>query len=286
MFSRVSLFSDGSVHFSPDSKRVAYIAFPKSLNRFVKVMVVDGVAGKEHDDIEFIPRIFSPDSKHAVYTAKIGAKQNLIIDGIEGPLFNRIDYFHFSPDGKHIAYSGVSGNGTVTVCDGKEIAKGAVVFSPDWQHTAYLASKGWGGWMVVHDGKEGLRHTVGETWRTQLFFSPDSQRLAYRTSQAREIEFVVVDGVQSIPYRLVELGNPIFSPDSKHFAYWAAPASGKWHVFVDRAYSEPYDEPVFGSKLVFDGPDTLHALAVRGGEMLRVEIKILAPDDEAKSSTP
>ena len=148
MFSRVSLFSDGSVHFSPDSKRVAYIAFPKSLNRFVKVMVVDGVPGKEYDDIEFIPRIFSPDSKHAVYTAKIGAKQNLVIDGIEGPLFNRIDYFHFSPDGKHIAYSGVSGNGIVTVCDGKEVAKGAVVFSPDWQHTAYLASKGWGdGWL-------------------------------------------------------------------------------------------------------------------------------------------
>ena len=66
--------------------------------------------------------------------------------------------------------------------------------------------------MVVHDGKEGLRHTVGETWRTQLFFSPDSQRLAYRASQAREIEFVVVDGVQSIRYQLVDIGQSNFQP--------------------------------------------------------------------------
>jgi hypothetical protein len=275
-FSRVSLFSDGGVHFSPDSKRVAYIAYPKPLKKFAKMMVVDGVAGKEYDDIEFVPQIFSPDSRHFGYVAKIGVKQCIVIDGHESPLFDRIGYLRFSSDGKHTAYSASRGNEVVTLCDGKEVAKAAGAFSPDWQHLVYIAPRG-RGWTVVRDGKDGARHTVGETWRTQLFFSPDSQRLAYRASQAREIEFVVVDGIQSIRYQLVDVGNPIFSPDSKHFAYWAAPASGKWHVFVDKAYSDAYDEPVFGSKLVFDGPDTLHALAVRGSEMFRVEIEIAAP---------
>jgi hypothetical protein len=101
--------------------------------------------------------------------------------------------------------------------------------------------------------------------------------LAYRASQQRKIEFVVVAGEPSIRYQLVAVGNPIFSPDSKHFAYWAAPASGKWHIFVDRSYSEPYDEPVNDSKLLFDGPDSLHGLAVRGGQMFLVEVKIVSP---------
>jgi hypothetical protein len=274
-FKTVSLFS-GDAHFSPNSKRVAYVAEPKRLNRFKRVMVVDGVLGKEYDDIEFVPRIFGPDSNHVVYTAKVGDKQCVVINGKEGPLFDRIERFHFSPDGKHVAYSGSRGKGVVTICDGKEVAKGTAVFSPDWQHMAYVASKGWG-WLVVCDGKEGPRHILGETWRTQLFFSPDSQRMAYRASQSRQIEFVVMDGIQSIRYHLVDVDNPIFSPDSKHLAYWAAPASGKWHVFVDKAYSDAYDEPVHGSKLVFEGPNTLHALAVRSGEMFLVEIRILAP---------
>ncbi len=109
--------------------------------------------------------------------------------------------------------------------------------------------------------------------------------MAYSASQSRQIEFVVVDGVQSIRYQNVEVGDTPFSPDSKHFAYWGCPASGGWRIFVDGAYTETYERPVSNTKLVFSGPDTLHGLAVRNGEILRVEIKIL-PGDAAADRSP
>ncbi len=278
MFNRVSLFpagSSGSVHFSPDSKRVAYLAYPEFL-KVSKVMVVDGVPGKEYDDIDFFPQIFSSDSQHVSYAATVGKKQCVVVDSQEGPLYDKIEYIP-KGDGNHIAYWAVRGREGIVVCDGKEVAKGVAPrwgFSPDYQHLAHLAANEHQ-WWIVRDSKEGPHHTVGEPWRTELHWSADSQRLAYRASQSRDIEFVVVDGVQSIYYQLVQPYLLTFSPDSKHFAYWACPASGKWHVFVDKSYSAAYDHLVLnGTKLVFDGPDTLHTLAVRDGEILRVEIKI------------
>ncbi len=276
-FDYFSLFPSG--HFSPDSQRVTYRACRKS---GYHTMVVDSIAGTEYEEIEFHPMCFSPDSTHLAYVAKIGEKQCVVEDGKEGALYNAIEQPRYSPDGK-LAYVAWKDDGDVTVCGGKEIAQGRAVFSPNWQHSAYAVRRGLK-WTVVHDGKNGLQHGLGETWRTKIFFSPDSRRMGYYASQGRQIEFVVVDGVQSIRHQIVEVGDTIFSPDSKHVAYWGCPASGGWRIFVNGSYTEPYDQVILNSHIVFDGPDTLHGLAVRNGEILRVEIKI--PPKKANNGQP
>lgn len=278
-FASVSLFSSVGTHFSPDSRRVAYMAHPKT---GADVMVVDGQPGKTYEDIEFLPRIFTPDSTRTCYVAKVGDKQCVVLDGQEDPPYDRIEWFpRFSPDGAHMAYVAVRGKETLLVRDGTEIAGYSIingpVFSPDSQHLAYAAGKGWT-WTVVCDGREGLQHRLGNVLRTEVCFSPDSKRIAYRASQSRTVEFVVVDEVQSELYELVEPLCPLFSPDSKHLVYWGAPAWGQWHVFVDGSYSAGYDRPFFNTEPVFDRPDSFHALAVRGREILRLEMKVLSSE--------
>ncbi len=270
------------IRFSPDSKRVAYGAQPKPGKHFASILMLDGKPGKSYDKIEFSAfGMFSPDSKHVVYVAEAGKQKYVVADDKESPTYDRINWNpHFSPDGKHMAYVASRGGKIFVVLDGVEGKEYAYVnrpvFSPDSQRLAYAASKG-RAWTVVLDGKEGLQHRLGEAWRTQVFFSPDSRRMAYRASQGRAVEFVVVDGVQSKRYQLVEPGCPVFSPDSKHMAYWAAAASGGWRIFVNGSYTNGYDEPLHGSSLAFDGPDSLRALAIRNGEILRVEIRIPSP---------
>ncbi|HEY2881615.1 MAG TPA: hypothetical protein VGJ15_04265 [Pirellulales bacterium] len=265
-----------SIEFSPDSKRVSYSATPKGkLARYV--MVVDGVPGKEYDRIEVYTRAFSADSKHVSYTAEIGEKKCVVVDGEEGPLCDYIEYV--GPSDGHVAYLAVRNREAVIISDGKEVAKlnsPRWGFSPDYQHLAYLAADQ-NGWWIVRDGKEGMHHSVGEPFRTELHWSPDSQHFAYRASQKREIEYVVLDGVQSIYYQQVQPYELKFSSDSKHFAYWACPASGNWRLFVDKAYSNEYDNLVLnGTRIIYDSPNSLHTLAVRDNKIVLVEAMIPA----------
>ena len=63
------------------------------------------------------------------------------------------------------------------------------------------------------------------------------------------------------------------SPDSKRFAY-GAERGGKQFVVLDGEEGKEYDGFLRGSKLVFDSPRELHALAVRGGEIFLVTVEI------------
>jgi len=72
----------GSVVFSPDSKRLAYIA-RRGRDPFVQFVVVDGVPGKPYDGIVGSGLAFSPDSKHVVYGTGRGGKGFVVVDGHE-----------------------------------------------------------------------------------------------------------------------------------------------------------------------------------------------------------
>jgi len=153
---------------------------------------------------------------------------------------------------------------------------GTPVFSPDSKHLACPVSTSLG-MAIVRDGKQGQKHTLADLPRTHILFSPDSQHMAYTVSLGGRAEFVVLDETKSKLHEFVAQETMSFSPDSKHVAYWAAPFSGKWHVFVDGQRTEGFDERFYMSKLVFDGPDSLHALARRGDQILRLEIQVLPP---------
>ncbi len=277
-FAGVSLFSSVGSHFSFDSKRVAFTARTKNLTH---VMVVDGKPGKEYDEIEFKPVIFTPESQHTFYVAQKSRKTYVVIDDKDGPPYDRVDCLPtFSPDGKRMAYVASRGGNMVLVVDGQEALTnryiGTPVFSPDSKHLAYPVSRGLG-MAIVRDGKEGQKHTLADLPRTHILFSPDSQHVVYTVSLGGKAEFVVLEETKGKLHELVADETLNFSPDSKHVVYWAAPFSGKWHVFVDGQRTAGFDERLYMSKLAFDGPDSLHGLARRGDEILRLEIQVLPP---------
>jgi Tol biopolymer transport system component len=98
--------------FSPDSKRIAYVAWsgPKS-NKWT--VVVDGRSGPEFDDIDQGPT-FSADSKHFAYVAMKEQKRLVILDGAPISSLRGTDVYFpprmiFDPDGT-LDYMAVKSN--------------------------------------------------------------------------------------------------------------------------------------------------------------------------------
>src|SRR5262249_42739763 len=88
--------------FSPDSKRVAYVAVMQG-EMFV---VVDGKKDRSYDAIAQNHPIFSADSKRVAYMAKRRDKYVVVLDGQEGNEYDGIGKGCpiFSPDSKRVAY--------------------------------------------------------------------------------------------------------------------------------------------------------------------------------------
>ena len=264
--------------FSPDGKRSAYLVRTK----LGEAVVVDGQPGAQHKEVDLSSLVFSPDSRRFAYAARTDSTAFVVVDGKEGPHYDCLEETPlFSSDGKHLAYVAMRAGKTFVVLDG---AEGPLywkisqpVFSPDSRHLAYAAFHGLTA-TVLLDGKEGPQHTLGniEGSGIEILFSPDSRRMAYRILIAGKAERVVVDGVESKLYERVE-GGVSFSPDSKHLAYWASPFSGKWYVVVDGHTTAKYTRVLEHTRPIFDGSDSLHALAVRGEEVVLLQIKIPMP---------
>jgi Tol biopolymer transport system component len=104
-----------------------------------------------------------------------------------------------------------------------------------------------------------------------LVFSPDSKHVAWNALRQGKW-LVVVDGVEGRAYEVVFDG-PVFSPDSKHVAF-TAERGGKQLLVADGAEGNEYDRFV-GNGPVYDSPTQFHALALRGGELFRVETEIV-----------
>ena len=126
---KYDIIMEGSLVFSPDSKRVAYVAteylghdyLVRSKQQFA---VVDGIEGEHHDGVVKGSLTFSPDSKRVAYTAKRGRLQFVVVDGEEGQYYD-------------------------------EVVKGSLTFSPDSSRVAFLAKGRQGRWFAVVDGVEG-----------------------------------------------------------------------------------------------------------------------------------
>jgi len=217
-------------------------------------VVVDGVEGKGYDGIGR-GLAFSPDSKRIAYITKRGNKWAVVVDGLPRPTVTGAR--------QNMAPTRVEGRGYDGILDG------SLVFSPDSTRVAYAAKRG-GRWVVVVNRREG-RGYDGILAGREPIFSPDSKRVAYAAKQGRKF-VVVADGLAGAGYDAV--GPLVFSPDSRRLAY-VAERDGKGLVVVDGLESDEYDDFLPGSRLVFDGPNSLHTLAHRDGEILRVEIQIV-----------
>jgi hypothetical protein len=70
----------GTVLFSPDSKRLAYVAGAGG-KQFV---VADGKRGPDYESIGRGTPVFSTDGKHVAYAATLNGKQTIVVDGQPG----------------------------------------------------------------------------------------------------------------------------------------------------------------------------------------------------------
>jgi WD40-like Beta Propeller Repeat len=240
--------------FSPDSRRLAYVAYRTVSQQIFQYLppfripvkhflVIDGSEGEPFDRVVHGSVVFSPDSRRVAYAAEREGKYLIVVDGQEGRLFDDIYNPVFSPDGRHVAYVGGKVGSRSAVVDGEIVSAkypdvgGAtgVVFSPDGQRLAYAVLTASGTEFVVIDGKEDEAFdNVGK-----LCFSPDSRRVLYAAWRAGKA-FAVLDGVPGRAYDMVGYPAQPFSPDSRRVAYLAA-RDGKQVVVVDGQEEGDYE---------------------------------------------
>ena len=145
---------------SPDGKHFAYVG----QHGWKRLVVVDGVEGKEYDDIDvfkeyddmdvfnFFNRLgkragltFSPDSSRLAYRAKRGDKWLVVVDRVEGKEYDSIREFPiFSPDSKRVTYVAERDGKMVVVVDGVEVKEydlitySTLFFSSDLKRVAQV----------------------------------------------------------------------------------------------------------------------------------------------------
>lgn len=108
------------VLFSPDSRRLAYLAHKRLVKRMV---VLDGKSEEVEMDFMVGGMVFSSDSKRLAYGGRRGDKFFLVVDGKRGVDYDALGHFEFSSDGKHIAFTARKGDKMVIVVDGQERAE-------------------------------------------------------------------------------------------------------------------------------------------------------------------
>jgi hypothetical protein len=157
--------------FSPDSRRYAYWSRMGSQWR----VVVDGKKGLSYSGnlslvIDGTHPIFSPDSKRIAYTAWKGgtgkradivvcgnetrgtwdaviegARAVAVVDGVEGPDFERVRDLKFSADSRRVAYTGfTAGLFGIQMVDGRALSSAPALyqgleFSRDGRRVAFVA---------------------------------------------------------------------------------------------------------------------------------------------------
>ena len=147
----------GSIQFSLDSQRIAYIAESDRYSRplmdggSVRAkarLVIDGEDGKQCDEIDYHSFCFSPDSKRTAYVALEGNEHVLVIDGNEVDMTSISERRTMRPRIKEAFFSAhYESVGGGLLWDNTSIAKKiapdpVIFFSPNSQRVAYVVESG------------------------------------------------------------------------------------------------------------------------------------------------
>jgi hypothetical protein len=268
------------------------------------VVVADG---KETGPYDWAGQVvFHPDGKKLVYVARQGNRCAVIEEDGQtrrslGGAFDEVADVVFSPDGRRKAYWARSDNEwrVITVEAGGAFGKaskvyegygyGTLTFNFNGSRLAFVGVRENKAVVVANGVEYGPYDAVLEGTPV---FSPNGERLAYGALQGGAWS-VVVDGKEGdVAYGLIKEHSLQFTPDSQRLAYVASYGNkGKsMAIVVDGELSNDYLFPL-GSRLVFRGPKSFHAVTVVGnlaqgdggtdprlenGKFLRVDVEIPA----------
>jgi roadblock/LC7 domain-containing protein len=272
----------GSITFSPDGNRLAYVA-RRDGRTFV---VADATPGAGYDAIADGSLTFSPDGSRLAYAARRGDAEVVVVEGNEGKAYETVGRPHFSRDGRRLAHAAHAGARSFLVADGNEVLafEGGdavhdlgIAFSPDGSRVACVVGPE-GRMRAVVDGAEGKAYA--QVFEGSVAFSPDGRRVAYMATRTGKgpAAVTVVDGKDGKPHDGVVPGTVRFSPDGRRVAYVAEKLDVDGAVrrcaVVDGVEGKPYDwvrhAPVFS-------PDGRHVAYVAERRMRVTRAADVAP---------
>ncbi len=228
-----------SIRYSPDSKRLAYIAShndPQGKEQMF--FVIDGQETTPYDALNRDSFIFSPDSKRTSFQCVKNKKAIVVIDGLEGKDYDDVRLAQFSPDSKKMAYIALRDRRVYAVTDNAE-----------------------------GRGYDGIANLV---------FSSDG-KMAFVAAKAQK-QCVVVNGIEAkSDYEAIVPDNLTFSSDGKHLAYEAK--RDKPMFVVDDVESKPHAGSMKGTRLTWDTPTSFHALVLKGEkekerDVVRIQVDV------------
>lgn len=240
----------GSLGFSEDGKRYAFAA-ERDDKRF---FVIDGKEGQMYSKVAGASFSFSPDGQRVGYVIEKDGKLVPVVDGQEQQAYTEVTRPIFSPDSKHVAFAAKLGDKRMAVfVDGKphrefEMVMGqSIVFSPDGNRIAYVAGRNEAAGnklFYVIDGQPEKEYD--QILANSFVFSPNSQRWAFQAvtitplpnGQRRGNVVVNLDGIEGKEFDQVGLLQ--FSPNSRQLAYLGQ-RENRAHVVVNGSTIADYD---------------------------------------------
>lgn len=142
------------------------------------------------DDIENISSLnflSSPDGSQFAYVSKSNNQSSVSLNGIAGPLYDKIIFMIFSPDSRHFAYGIKTGEGEAVVIDGElQVTYDWIFppyfFTPDSRHFVYKVRDGDDNFLIFDN-------QAGEAYDQiyNQFMSDDEKTLIYYAKKDRKI---------------------------------------------------------------------------------------------------
>ncbi|MEI6103451.1 MAG: hypothetical protein WCP70_05855 [Methanothrix sp.] len=234
--------------FSPGGLRFAYDLVPGGGAYGNHAVVVDGVRGKEYPFPGVGKIVFSPDASRSAYWAKAQDEGfMMVLDGVEGRIYDEISDPVFSPDDDHVAYTAKDKDGKFVVLDGGEGTRYRDVWGLTFGmggRLAYVAKDNREGvdvQLVVVDGLEDRSYRYdwhGQGIRSGPVFSQDAKHVVYIANDGGKAEFVAIDGSRHLnPWTFLGglswgEGSPIIFDSAEEFHYLAENDSGAYLTTV------------------------------------------------------
>lgn len=254
---------------SPDGQRIAYVAYVDNK----QCMVIDGKEGQIVDEIE--PTIFSPDSRHTIYQAKIAGQWYFVVDNRMYPGFQiQHNRLVFSADSTKICF----------VDSADDNSKPRMVVT-DLTFKKQVVREACGALMVLSENKTRIAATreinnkqmviefnfatpdsikQGSQYDaiTQLEISRDGGAVAYVAQKNRK-RLLVLNGNEKPYPDGTPVGPLVIRPDNKGVGFLMSSKRGTyWHqaFYNDGTVENQYDEV---GELVYSKDGSMFAFLAR-----------------------